>query len=709
MFEFKFTSFLCGTVMILRLSSGAVTDLADDFDSNTGTYPGWVSVGSVATTVEYDSVSEADYDDGDPSTNLAYTAGMLITGEGVKDDGGLRFNTQNSTQGDEAVGLTVGGTLEPGEELIFSGNVYNDGSSFSRYKAQLWNLTDNTLLAESAGTLVRGKTHIAYVPEDFNVAYTALVSDAGDTLQLRFLEDNDNAVRDIYVDHFSLDSSLSTAPTYSIPSTNKFWFSFYSTINDDSAYSVSNGATGIGPYYGGTSGQVSPLAEAATLDANFSYKVNLPSMAGFTAANSDAFLWPPDATLIAEATAVVDAVKTNRNIIIWDLVPEELRHWKPNEMNYVEVVADAIRAADPLGRPVMMYEPNNRKMTSLIHTIPHLDICSKGTYVTAVNGGEFRHNRIWARWSMEQQLGAIAAANTNAVPWVMLHMAYDVPDGEEHWIEDWCRHDAYMGLIMGGQGISVWSGWRPRNSWTNDFQDFFDGYLSVAADLNHSRNLAPVFLFGTETAGVTHSVSSGPSSLELIYGGETNSYPPVTYRMREFLGQQYLFMVNSATQAVSLTFSGVPDAARTDLFTGTHYGASGGTFAITLDPYEVAGFRFDGYEIWRAIHFPVGGADGENDDPDGDGRTNREEFNAGTDPNLGTDFFQSGLMVSNDWKTVFFNTQSNRYYQVDRSTNLVAGNWFPMLGNELGLGLDMSVTDTNDYSDAFYRTRATRP
>jgi len=156
---------------------------------------------------------------------------------------------------------------------------------------------------------------------------------------------------------------------------DQFWFSFYSTIAADSAYAVEHGATGIGPYYGGLSGQVAPLAEAHELGVNFSYKVVLPSMEGFTVGNSDVFDWPSDATLIAETTAVVDAVKTNQNIVMWDLVPEELRHWKANELNFLQVVSDAIRAADPHGRPVMMYEPNHSTIARLSHTVPHKEIC----------------------------------------------------------------------------------------------------------------------------------------------------------------------------------------------------------------------------------------------------------------------------------------------------------------------------------------------
>ena len=133
------------------------------------------------------------------------------------------------------------------------------------------------------------------------------------------------------------------------------------------------------------------------------------------------------------AVTLFYAVKTNQHIVIWDLVPEELRYWRANELNFLQVVSDAIRAADPQSRPVMMYEPNHSAISRLVNTVPHQDICGKGSYISSTS--EFRHNRIWARWSMEQELGAIAAANTNAVPWILLWMAADALDGEESLIE----------------------------------------------------------------------------------------------------------------------------------------------------------------------------------------------------------------------------------------------------------------------------------
>jgi hypothetical protein len=224
--------------------------------------------------------------------------------------------------------------------------------------------------------------------------------------------------------------------------------------------------------------------------------------------------------------------------------------------------------------------------------VVYQDLCAKGCYVNSVDPN-YETNRIWARWSMEQELGAIAMANTSAVPWIVLWMAADPPPGDFGLITNWCRHDAYMGLIMGGKGIQVWSGWRGRTGFSDtNFQAYLDGYLTVARDLNGPLNLGPVFLGGQRRTNVTMAITAGPLTLQTIYRGATNVYPSVTWLATALSGTNYLFAVNSGAQPVTATFGNLPRTARIDLFAGTTNATVGGAFSLTVAGLAVNAFRF---------------------------------------------------------------------------------------------------------------------
>ncbi len=201
---------IAGTWLAATSVMAAITATSDDFSSDTT--GDWVSVGTTATSIEYDNPSAGDYDDGDPATKLSYAVGMTLTGDGVKDDGGLKLNSQNGIPGDEAMVLMISGTMEEGEEITFTGSVYNDNVSYASYKAQLWNLTDGTLLADSGSISVSAITDVAYVPKGFSISYTTSAADEGDVLQIRFRENANSDARDIYVDNFEVTSSVPLAP-----------------------------------------------------------------------------------------------------------------------------------------------------------------------------------------------------------------------------------------------------------------------------------------------------------------------------------------------------------------------------------------------------------------------------------------------------------------------------------------------------------------
>ena len=118
------------------------------------------------------------------------------------------------------------------------------------------------------------------------------------------------------------------------PQGDVFCFTFYSTKPEDTSLVLKHGATAIGPYYGD---QANSLSSAAEQDTTFIFKINLPCMAGKSFTKSNVVM-PEDRTIIAETAAVINAVKDNPHIAYWDIVPEELRHWKKNEMHYVHLV-----------------------------------------------------------------------------------------------------------------------------------------------------------------------------------------------------------------------------------------------------------------------------------------------------------------------------------------------------------------------------------
>lgn len=203
--------------LFMTISEGRVIETSDDFTDTSLTFSRWVSIGTVATVISHDAISEEDYDDGDATVKLAYSNGMTLTGDGVKDDGGLILNSQNDSTGDEAIGLTIIGSMDTGEVITLSGSAYNDNSSYSRYNAQLWNVSDDRLLTQTSSTTVLGDISINYTPTSFNLTYTATTADDGDTLQIRFSEENNHTARDIYLDNFLLTTSSAPPPVYPHP------------------------------------------------------------------------------------------------------------------------------------------------------------------------------------------------------------------------------------------------------------------------------------------------------------------------------------------------------------------------------------------------------------------------------------------------------------------------------------------------------------
>lgn len=385
------------------------------------------------------------------------------------------------------------------------------------------------------------------------------------------------------------------------PQGDVFPFMGYSGVP---ARDASNGFSAAGPSYGSN--------QRAALDAAKAAGLVYPYMVGI---NMQFHAQPLElsVTEIKERiTAQVEEVASDEAICWWYLTPEELRPWRENEMVYLQAATEAIRAADPLNRPVWMYEPNHREAASLEKTGRFLNVIGKGLYTNLVG---YQDDRIWVRWSMEQQTKAIeglaAAGDLVRFPLVMPELCADPADPAlDHLIPAWARHDIYLGLMCGGKGVAVWS-LAPRREVKRTWQIWYDAYAAVARELTGSLGLGQVFLRGVEQPLVEVSVLDGPRVLRLTTGArnasEANttsaaekaagvvSYPALSVRQLVFEGSTYVFLCNSSS-VTTIKFQSTPLPDRgsvTDIFGYRLQSLTNGRLYGWIRPLEVKCFRFD--------------------------------------------------------------------------------------------------------------------
>jgi hypothetical protein len=106
-------------------------------------------------------------------------------------------------------------------------------------------------------------------------------------------------------------------------------------------------------------------------------------------------------------------------------------------------------------------------------------------------------------------------------------------------------------------------------------------------------------------------------------------------------------------------------------------------------------------QSWRQTHFgsPENtGPGADNADPDGDGRSNLDEYSAGTDPKSPADFFRVTASVRGpDSFTVTLPGRKDRSYTLQRRDE-ATGNWLPLPPATGPLAADnpaLSLTDPN--------------
>jgi hypothetical protein len=337
------------------------------------------------------------------------------------------------------------------------------------------------------------------------------------------------------------------------PQGTQLLFSAYSIREPELSLASASGFTAIGPYYGKDKALALSYSEQSGLPVIYSVGPKI-DLAENVASRK--------ATLLAIGEDV-QRVAASENIAIWNISNEELRHWKPAEMDWLTSITAVIRANDPKNRPIMMYEPNHRRGEQLVITGTHLDLIAKGSYSNYVG---MKTKRSWLRWSFEQMTSAAEA--TGGVPLAVLWMARDQLSPQDiAAIPDWVRHDVYLSLISGAKGILVFSAHNKRAGFNKHFDSFFAAYSQTATELNGPLQLGQVFLFGEPQTGVTINYVSGPKTQTFSYQKTAHTYPSVHHLHQKHNDRHYLFLVNSANNPVTVAIKGIPvDAEIVDVF-----------------------------------------------------------------------------------------------------------------------------------------------
>jgi hypothetical protein len=115
---------------------------------------------------------------------------------------------------------------------------------------------------------------------------------------------------------------------------------------------------------------------------------------------------------------------------------------------------------------------------------------------------------------------------------------------------------------------------------------------------------------------------------------------------------------------------------------------------------------------WQSAHFTgeeiANGLADADRDPDGDGFTNQQEFILGTDPRDPSSTLVLGMGNAANGADLNFDSVTGRSYSVLVRTNLIHGTWTPFT-NLTGTGVAISVKDTNNWPNVYYRVEAQRP
>jgi hypothetical protein len=320
----------------------------------------------------------------------------------------------------------------------------------------------------------------------------------------------------------------------------------YSTGADDLLRYRASGFNLLGPQYGDHNTTILLEAKVYGLRAIYTVGADVDFL-------KESGLPKPIDELTADVTAQVSRVALDRTIAWWYLAQEELRTWRRDEMLYLEKVTEAIRKADPLRRPILMYDANHRSSAEMALTGRYVDFAAKGSYVN-YSGNVDR--RGWLAASIQQEVEAAQLAPRKLTPLLITEMFQNAPARRRGEIGRWVTHDIVRGLIEGASGLIVFSFWRRPNF--EDYETYFSAYARLTPILCGTGDLGRALLLGEAIPDVTTDLSGEIQDVSIEAFGKTVSVPAVGVRATRHRGAVYVLLANSTGKQVSGFLKGLP-------------------------------------------------------------------------------------------------------------------------------------------------------
>lgn len=198
-------------------------------------------------------------------------------------------------------------------------------------------------------------------------------------------------------------------------------------------------------------------------------------------------------------------LELNGNVFGWYILPDELRPWRKNELDFLKIVCETIHSIDHQRHPIITYSPNNRDCHGLLNLAKNgLDFIGKNAYLLF----ESKEDRSKIIESMKSSLEAFSLLKTEGKitestrVGVYLHLAMDpANESEDNLINSLAKHDIFLSVVWGAQFVIIWSLFK-RVSVRRTYDLQYKAYVDSMREINdtlidfkeRTLNLAEIFL-----------------------------------------------------------------------------------------------------------------------------------------------------------------------------------------------------------------------